>query len=310
MIYHFILNPKSGKKRRYRHLEDTIKKACADRKIEYQIHHTYGHNDATEYVAKMAAATDEKQRFIAIGGDGTLNTLVNSAPENPNVEFGVIPAGTGNDYIRNFTKKKAFTDINAQIDGEAVTVDLIKCNERYCINMINIGLDCEVVKEAERLKKLWFIPVNLSYIAGLAVVSFRKIGTKMKLEYSDGSVIDKFYTLTAIGKGKFCGGGFCAIPTADLSDGKLHSIAIDKIPLAKFLSLVIPYKLGKHLKSKRALKVIKYTATDNLKMSFDNDISVCIDGEVFTAKEIELSVRRAAANFVVPKGASYKYLKA
>lgn len=309
MIYHFILNPKSGKKRRYRHLEDTIVKACTDKNINYKIHYTYGHNDATEYVAQNAKATDEKQRFIAIGGDGTLNTLVNSAPENPNVEFGVIPAGTGNDFIRNFTKKKTFTDINAQIEGEAITVDLIKCNERYCINMINVGLDCEVAKEADKLKKLWFFPVSLSYIAGLVVVAFRKIGTKMKLTYSDGTVQDKLYTLSAIGKGRFCGGGFCALPTANLDDGKLHSIAIDKISLAKFLSLVVPYKLGKHLKSKHAMKVIKYTTTDSLKMDFDNEISVCIDGEIFDAKSIELSIRRAAANFVVPKGSSYKSVK-
>ena len=310
MIYHFILNPKSGKKRRYRHLEDTIKKACAIKNIECKIHHTYKLGDVAEYIAENAKATDEKQRFIAIGGDGTLNTLVNSAPENPNVEFGVIPAGTGNDYIRNFTKKKAFTDINAQIEGEAIAVDLIKCNERYSINMINVGLDCEVAKEADRLKKLWFIPVSLSYIAGLVVMAFRKIGTKMKITYGDGTLRDKIFTLTAIGKGKFCGGGFCALPTANLDDGKLHVISIDKITLAKFLSLVVPYKLGKHLKSKRAMKVIKYNTAESLKLDFDNDISVCIDGEIFDAKSIELSVRRAAAHFVVPKGSSYKYIKA
>ena len=103
MIYHFILNPKSGKKRRYRHLEDTIKKACAVKKIECKIHHTYKLGDVAEYIAENAKATDEKQRFIAIGGDGTLNTLVNSAPENPNVEFGVIPAGTGNLFSQSGT---------------------------------------------------------------------------------------------------------------------------------------------------------------------------------------------------------------
>ena len=310
MIYHFILNPKSGKKRKYRHLEDTIIKACTEKNIDYRIHYTYGHNDATEYVAKNAQASEEKQRFIAIGGDGTLNTLVNSAPENANVEFGVIPAGTGNDYIRNFTNKKAFTDIYAQIEGEAIEVDLIRCNERYCINMINVGLDCEVAKEADRLKKLWFIPVSLSYIAGLIVMAFRKIGTKMKLTYSNGTVSDKVFTLCAVGKGKFCGGGFCALPTANVNDSKLHAIAIDKISLVKFLSLVVPYKLGKHLKSKRAMKVIQYNTTESLKMEFDNERSICIDGEIFDAKSIELSVCRKAAHFVVPKGSSYKCIKA
>ena len=41
--------------------------------------------------------------IITIGGDGTINEIVNGAPCNPNVEFGVIPSGTGNDFVRNFT---------------------------------------------------------------------------------------------------------------------------------------------------------------------------------------------------------------
>ena len=309
MIFHFILNPQSGRKRKYHHFEDTINKACKDKNIEYKIHYTTGPKEATEYVASMAQSTTEKQRFICVGGDGTLNELVNSAPGNQNIEFGIIPAGTGNDYVRNFTKRKNFDDINAQIDGEAIPVDLIKCNEYYCINMVNIGLDCEVVKEANRLKKLWFIPVSLSYIAGLIVVAFRKIGTKMKLKYNEGEIVEKLYTLTAIGKGQYCGGGFCALPKAHLDDGKLHALAIDKVSLLKFLTLVIPYKLGKHLNSKRALKVIKYTVSTSLKMEFEKETSVCIDGEIIYAQSVDLSLCSAAARFVIPKGSSYKHLK-
>ena len=50
-----------------------------------------------------------------------------------------------------------FTDIDAQIDGDTVSLDLIKCNDYYCVNMVNIGFDCAVAKKAAKLKKLWFI---------------------------------------------------------------------------------------------------------------------------------------------------------
>jgi diacylglycerol kinase (ATP) len=63
----------------------------------------------------MTRITDEKQRFICVGGDGTINEIVNSCPENPNVEFGVIPCGSGNDFVRNFTNTNLFSDIEAQI---------------------------------------------------------------------------------------------------------------------------------------------------------------------------------------------------
>ena len=305
MIYHFILNPKSGRKRRYHHFEDVIADVCKKRNIDFNIHYTTQSGDATKYVSVMAAASSEKQRFICVGGDGTLNELINSAPGNTNIEFGIIPAGTGNDYIRNFTKKKRFDDINAQIDGEAFDIDLIKCNERYCINMVNVGLDCEVAKEADRLKKLWFVPVKLSYIAGLIAVAFRKIGKKMKIKYGNGSIVEKIYTLAAVGKGRYCGGGFCALPNASLNDGKMHVLAINKVSIFKFLTLVIPYKLGKHLKSKRAMKVMKYTCSESLKIDFEKDTSVCIDGEIMQARSVNISICQKAAKFVVPQGSLY-----
>ena len=58
----------------------------------------------------------------------------------------IIPSG--NDFIRNFDNKELFSDIEAQLDGDTVTLDLIKVNNDYCVNMVNIGFDCSVVKEA------------------------------------------------------------------------------------------------------------------------------------------------------------------
>ena len=82
MIFHFILNPKSGKKRRYRHLEDTIVKACTAKNIKYKIHYTYGHDDATEYVAQNAKATDENEPFsVDIVMDGLYEYDAANSPE-------------------------------------------------------------------------------------------------------------------------------------------------------------------------------------------------------------------------------------
>ena len=113
MIYHFILNPKSGRKRKHRHFEETIKNACRSRQLDYHIYYTTCPGDATEYVASMVRISQDRQRFICIGGDGTINEVVNSAPCNENVEFGVIPNGSGNDFIRNFTNKRFFGKVIA-----------------------------------------------------------------------------------------------------------------------------------------------------------------------------------------------------
>lgn len=306
MIYHFILNPKSGRTRKYKHLEDAIKTECKKRALSYHIYYTTCPGDATEYVSSMVRISQDKQRFICIGGDGTINEVVNSAPCNENVEFGVIPSGSGNDFIRNFTNKKLFESIAAQIDGETISLDLIKCNENYCANMVNIGFDCAVARMASKLKKSIFIPAKFSYIAGLFVVALKKIGTKMKLIFDDGEIIDKTLTLTAIGNGQFCGGGFRAAPKAILNDGVIDVCIINKVNIFKFLTLVGAYKKGAHLENKRALKVISYRRVNHFKMEFEEPIPICIDGEIKGAKSVDFSIIPNGFKFVVPKGCEYK----
>ena len=279
MIYHFILNPKSGKSPRQKKLEDQIKASCQKRQLDYHIYYTTCVGDATEYVRSMIRIENDRQRFIC----------------------------SGNDFVRNFTNTKHFCDIEAQIDGTPHQVDLIKCNDFYCVNMVNIGFDCAVVKESVKFKKIKLLPPGFSYILGVVAVLFKKFGTKMKLLFDDGTVLDQVFTLTAIANGKFCGGGFMASPKALLCDGMLNVTAIDKVSRLTFISLVSSYKKGTYLENKRAMKVIKHFTVPHFKMEFDSPIPICIDGEIKGAKNIDFSVVRNAFNFVIPKGCELKY---
>ena len=76
MIYHFVLNPKSGKKRSGLQYEEAIKNACQSRHLSYHIYYTTSRGDATAYVRSMLRISTEKQRFICVGGDGTINEIV------------------------------------------------------------------------------------------------------------------------------------------------------------------------------------------------------------------------------------------
>ena len=302
MIYHFILNPKSGRSRKNKNIESYIKKACRKREINYHIYYTTCPGDATEYVKSMVRISQEHQRFICLGGDGTLNEIVNSAPCNPSVDFGVIPSGSGNDFIRNFTNTGKFQSIYAQLDGATMPFDLIKCNDFYCVNMINIGFDCSVVKEADHIKKRKLIPPGLSYILGVFVVLCKKFGTKMSHIAEDGTVYEEEYTLTTIANGRYCGGGFMSNPIAELNDELFDVCAIKKVTRATFLSLLSCYKKGKHLHKKRAGKYIRYSQEKQFKIEFDSPVPICVDGEIKGAKSVELSAIKNGFNFVVPKG--------
>ena len=312
MIYHFVLNPMSGKnlrkaKKSVKDMTDKIRTACQKRQLSYRIYYTTDVGDATEYVRSMVKSTEDKQRFICVGGDGTINEIINSAPSSPNVEFGVIPHGSGNDFVRNFSNKELFSNIDAQIDGAPISLDLIKCNDWYCANMINIGFDCSVVKEASRLKKMKLVTPGFSYIAGVIVALFKRYGTKMKLEFDDGEVIDSELLLTAIGNGRYCGGGFNSVPNALLDDGLIDLAIIKKVSRLTFIGLVGSYKKGTYLTNKKALKYIEYKSVPHFKMEFDSPIPICIDGEIKGAKTLDFSVVKNAFNFVIPKGSSIRY---
>lgn len=309
MIYHFILNPKSGRSPQQKKMEQEIVDACLKRQLSYHIYYTTARKNSITYVRSMVKEyPDERQRFICVGGDGTINEIANSVPGNPNIEFGVIPNGSGNDFVRNFTNRRLFSNIDAQIDGEVYTLDLIKCNDDYCVNMINIGFDCSVVIEADKFRKVKFISPGLSYVMGVVVgFFFKKFGTKMKLIFDDGTEIEEVLTLTAIGNGKFCGGGFKSAPLADFNDGLMDICVINKVSRLNFLQLVGCYKDGTFLQNKKAQKIIRYVQQKHLKMEFEQPQPICIDGEVSNSKAIDLTVIPNAFNFVIPKGSSLRF---
>ena len=302
MVYHFIMNPKSGRSRKQKNLESIIKEACTRRGIDYRIYYTTCPNDATEYVQSMVRITSERQRFICVGGDGTINEVVSSAPCNPNVEFGVIPYGSGNDFVKNFSNTELFANIDAQLEGESISLDLIKVNDYYCANMVNIGFDCMVVKESNTIKKCKLIPSGATYILGVVVAFFKKFGTPMRLIFDDGEIMERDFTLTAIGNGKFCGGGFKSLPLATLRDGIFDICIIEKVKRSTFIALVSSYKAGTYLEKKNIDKYITYKRTSHFKMEFEEELPICIDGEIRSASSVEFSVIKNGFNFIVPKG--------
>jgi diacylglycerol kinase family enzyme len=176
--------------------------------------------------------------------------------------------------------------------------------------MVNIGFDCSVVIEADKFRKYKFISPSISYILGVVVgFFFKKFGTKMKVIFDDGEIVDKELTLTAIGNGKFCGGGFKSAPLADLKDGLLDVCIIDKVSRLNFIQLVGSYKEGTFLENKKARKIIKYKQTNHFRMEFEEPQPICIDGEISNAKSVEFTVIPGAFNFVIPKGSALRFPK-
>lgn len=300
MKYIFIINPAAGGGQEIESLEAKIREICTARSVDYMIHKTKEPGDATSFVREFAKQSIQA-RIYACGGDGTLNEVICGAPTSSHIAFGLIPHGTGNDFHRNFDNGNAFFDIDAQIDGDVRPIDILECNGTYCINMINIGFDCDVAERTSELQKKYPLPKKMAYLAGLIQIFFRPIGVRFRLELADGEKIDKNMTLSLMANGCFCGGGFKSAPRASLTDGLLDVCVIDRVSRAKFLSAVGAYKKGEHLDEKHHFDFITYRQTPSLRIKFAKMQKYCVDGQIKSAKELTIKVLPSAMNFIYPK---------
>ncbi len=307
MIKHvFILNPVAGKGTKQAGLREQIEQVCSDRGVDFEIHQTNARGEATAFVRSLCEHYPDMQlRIYACGGDGTFSETVNGAYGYANAAVGVIPVGTGNDFVRNFEGGQAFLDIGAQLEGSTKTFDLMQYNGQLCANMINIGFDCEVVKLTAKLKRIKLLPSDMSYIAGLVLTLIRKPGVKAQVSVDGGEPEQRNMLLTSVANGAWCGGGFHSSPLALLGDGVLDMLMIRNVTRIRFLSLVKVYKDGSFVHNPKARRVIDYVKAKNVRYTFDGMQSICVDGEVVEVSELEISAVRDALCLIVPKGAAY-----
>ena len=305
MKHCFIINPYAGKGTTVESLRESIERICSEKGADYEIYFTKAIGDATDYVGRrVALAPDEEYRMYACGGDGTLGEVVNGVmalSDSSRVSVGLIPAGTGNDFVRNFTEGDRFFSIADQIEAKPMEIDLIRCNDMYAINMVNIGFDCEVVVKTVDLKKKKWIPSGMAYIAGLVVTLIRKPGVSMELSLDGGEAEKRHFLLTTYANGCFCGGGFHSNPRAYLTDGYLDALFVNNISRVKFLSLVGDYKKGTHLTPKFE-KVLTPQKVETIHMKFEKETCVSVDGEVISFSELKRSVAKKALRFLIPNG--------
>ncbi len=307
----FVINPKAGKGKKTDELIKKIKTVSAELSADTEIYLTTAVGDATrfvkEYYSEYGAA-----RFIACGGDGTLNEVVNGAIDCVGCEVGVIPVGTGNDFCRNFTGVD-FSDIKGQISGESMKCDAIKYTTvvggkekcGYAVNMFNIGFDCNVADLTSSIKEKTFASGSMAYFLSILITMVKKKGANLEI-LIDGEVKHKgALLLTALANGSFCGGGVNSNPKAAVNDGFIDINIIKDIPRRRFITLLPHYMKGTFLGLKNIEKIILSQKCKRVTIVPNTEkIRICSDGEICDAGRTEFEVLHDAFNFVLPSGSA------
>lgn len=314
MKHIFIMNPASGSVSRRDRLVESIDTAVKEVGADHEIYFTKHQGDCRRYVGEICSKYEAESRPVRIygcGGDGTVNEVVNGAYGYENVELGIIPMGTGNDYIRNYGEVSDFRDIRRQLAGTSVYSDAIRyraeykgvVTEGYCANMFNIGFDCNVVDLTARVKRWPFISGSLAYLVSVVIMLVKKKGADIRIEYSDGHVKDGKILLTAVANGCYCGGGVKGVPYCDLNDGLMDVSVINDISRNFFIRVFPSYAKGTHPEKKSMIKkkVLEYTKEKTLTITANGEsLRLCTDGEITTQKRIEFSAVKDAFRFIVP----------
>ena len=292
----YIINPASGKIDNSNELKEKLYKVYG---LDVKVLITSGVGDAL-VKARAEAETGDDVRIFACGGDGTSFEVLNGIVGYKNAAIGVIPIGSANDFIKyfGFDSKKDFLDINKQREGTLYPIDLIKVNDKYCMNQCCVGMDAHIADRMKNFKRLPFVSGPMAYNLALVRTIFGKIGIKASITVDDKEFADGSFLFGICANAPVYGGGYISAPSAEISDGELDCITIDKISRFRFPKLIPTYKKGKHM----GLDICKAGKCKTFELKADRPVPISLDGEIIHSDYVRCEIAEKAINLVVPKG--------
>lgn len=246
----------------------------------------------------VQAISEGYRNLIVAGGDGTLNEAVNgiftqNACPPEEIVLGMIPVGTGNDWIKTFgipNQYKMAADIIKR--GQTMLQDIGRITltgnqdskTSYFANMAGFGFDALVAEKTNNLKNKGRKGISL-YLQALGSSFFNYQTGKMRIVI-DHQEIDELIFSASIGIGKFNGGGMMQAPGAVPDNGLFQVTIIRKIGFFGILSNLAGLYSGEFIKDRR---VSSQPAT-HISISADKNIAGEADGEILGDNRFEIEM--------------------
>ena len=301
-MYHFIINPasKSGKGQK---IWERVKFVMKERNVEYKEYFTKKAGDATNFVRELTSdLKGEKIHIVALGGDGTINEVVNGIMDFENTIISYISTGSSNDLARDMRLSpdpaKAIKVImddptmvqmdigELQYEVKGKHSDIYTDNEvvtrRFAVSS-DVGFGASVcdIAQRSRIKKV-FNKVGLGKLTyiGIAISQLmggQKIKCKVMLDEDRQIELDRFLMVATMIH-KYEGGGVKFCPKADYKDGMLDVCVVGNIPRAKVLFVFPTAYAGKHLRFKN----IDAYRTSTIEVCLEEPVWIHTDGEAYS----------------------------
>ncbi|MGN1166568.1 MAG: diacylglycerol/lipid kinase family protein [Lachnospiraceae bacterium] len=304
-MYTFIVNPNARTGLGHKVWKD-LETHLQSQNVNYQVFFTKYQRHATE-ITKKVTSSNSHCTLIVLGGDGTVNEVINGISELPNVTLGYIPIGSSNDFsrglklssnplesLKHILSPSRFTYINIG------TLNYGSGNRRFAVSS-GIGFDAEVCHKISFSKlKIFLNKVKLGKLsyAGVAIQSILlQTPQKMTITLDNNRTVsfNKTY-FAAFMNQKYEGGGFMFCPKAEPGDDILDLIVIEGLSKLKILFLLPTAFFGKHV----YFRGIHTYQCKSAKIQSETALCVHTDGEdVFLQTEISGALESEKLRIIV-----------
>lgn len=259
-MYYFIVNTQA-RTGNAAHVWNEVKLVLKKEAVTYKAFETSFEGHATELARRLTENASDVIDIIILGGDGTINEVVNGISDFNKVRLGVIPTGTGNDFARNLgikgTTEEIIRDIlcgskNARLDIGAVNWGTTPNQHRRLFTISSgFGLDALVCKKmlTSRVKK-FLNSIHMGKLAYLVLTvqslfSMKTYKGSISLGNHPECCFDKIIFSAAMNL-KAEGGGVPMAPSSNPCDGQIPFCVAADIPLLVLPLCLIKLVLGKH----------------------------------------------------------------
>ena len=178
-----------------------------------------------------------RQLILVFGGDGTISETANGLLRaGGGTEMGVLPNGTGSDFVRSLELPGRMADLAAILrEGVTRRVDVGRARfdggERYFLNAASFGLSGEVAHDANRSVKR--LGGTLTFAASTARAALRYGFPRVEITWDGGTSRRLPITTVSLHNGSYFGGGMLMAPGASLTDGRLDAVVIKKLSVPR-----------------------------------------------------------------------------
>jgi len=276
----FVVNPAAGNGR----AAEVLAGAKHAFRGPAEIVHTAGPGDATRLAREGALAGFSP--VVSVGGDGTVQEVVNGLMEAPAPPLlGIVAAGGGNDAVRTLRLPRNPAEaVRLAWSERQGAIDLGTCNGRYFLNVAGVGLDTKVAM-AVNGKSSRLARGKAGYI-GQALVELRRYVNPEFTLVLDGETVVTRSLLVAVANLRYFGGGMKIAPDADPADGLLDVWIGGDLTHREALLLMPAIFLGRH---GRHPKVTRHRVR-TVRIERPAGLEVQLDGEILETLPAEFTV--------------------